>query len=176
MTLTTARLTLRPFSSRDVGELHALFIAPEVRRFLLDDHIVDRGWMADEIAESDRRFAESGAGLWSIRTAGAPKIVGFAGFRPFFDPPRLQLLYGLLPDVWGRGFAREAAERVCRYAVDELGFAKIEAATDVPNVRSARVLEALGFEVQRTTEDGTAGTTFWRRDVKPDRRGDDRAT
>ena len=46
-------------------------------------------------------------------------LVGFVGFRPFFDPPELQLLYGLLPAYWGRGLATEPAGAPMRYVLEE---------------------------------------------------------
>lgn len=158
--LTTERLVLRPFESTRADEVLRLFRDPSVRRFLLDDQLVDEGWVATEIEESDRRFAETGAGLWSLHHGRDAPMIGFAGFRPFFDPPRLQLLYGLLPTAWGKGFATEAAEAVCAHGFEALGFTTIEAAIDVPNVRSGRVLERVGFTPVRTTSEGD-GTTFY---------------
>jgi RimJ/RimL family protein N-acetyltransferase len=113
----------------------------------------------DEIVASDARFAHSGAGLWSIRLAGDPGIIGFVGFREFFD--QLQLLYGLLPGYWGRGLATEAAAHICHHAFRELGFLEISAATDIPNQASANVLRRLGMREVRTSDDGPGGTAFF---------------
>ncbi len=152
----------------DLDELLDLFRHPDVRRYLLDDLVVDEGWVEAEITASERRFGSGSAGLWSVRSAEASHIVGFAGLRPFFDPPRLQLLYGLRPGYWGRGFATEAGEVVCEYAFEALGFSAIEAAIDVPNLRSGAVLERLGFVEVRTTDEGAEGTTFYRLDRRRD--------
>jgi ribosomal-protein-alanine N-acetyltransferase len=83
------------------------------------------------------------------------------GFREFFDPPQLQLLYGLLPEYCGRGLATEVAARICRHAFRELGFTEIAAATDVPNQASVKVLRRLGMREVRRSDDGTAGTVFF---------------
>ena len=40
-TLQTDRLTLTPFAEADQPQLHALFTDPDVRRYLLDDMIVE---------------------------------------------------------------------------------------------------------------------------------------
>jgi RimJ/RimL family protein N-acetyltransferase len=87
------------------------------------------------------------------RHARAAEIVGFVGFRPFFDPPELQLLHGLLPSHWGRGLAAEAVRTAMRCAFDRLGFEEVRAATDVPNGASVRV---------RRPDDGEHGTVFFR--------------
>lgn len=159
--MTSTRLTLRPFARGDTEELLSFFREPGVRRYLLDDELVSEAWVRDEIASSTERFATTGAGLWAIRLRDRRKIIGFVGFREFFDPPRLQLLYGLLPTFWGRGFATEAARRVCDHAFVDLGFGLVEAATDAPNGASARVLHRLGMREVRMDGDETSGTLFY---------------
>ncbi len=132
-----------------------------MRQYLLDDSVVSREWVRDEIVASDGRFAKLGAGLWAVRLAGEPGIIGFVGFREFFEPPQLQLLYALLPEHSGQGVATEVADAVCGHAFDKLGFTEIVAATDIPNEASARVLVRLGMSLDRKTPDGPAGTAFY---------------
>jgi ribosomal-protein-alanine N-acetyltransferase len=159
--ITTQRLTLRPFAPADALELHDLFTDEDVRRHLLDDTVVSREWVEEEIVSSQARFLESGCGLWTIADLGRDGIVGFVGFRPFFDPPELQLLYGLLPSHWGRGFATEAAAAALDYAFGVLALEEVRAATDVPNTASVAVLHRLGMRERRRTDDGVAGTVFF---------------
>jgi ribosomal-protein-alanine N-acetyltransferase len=159
--ITTQRLTLRPFAPEDFEELHDFFTDADVRRHLLDDTVVSREWVEEEIVSSQARFVESGCGLWTLSDVGRDGIVGFVGFRPFFDPPELQLLYGLLPSYWGRGFATEAAAAVLDYAFGALGLEEVRAATDVPNTSSVAVLQRLGMRERRRTGEGVAGTVFF---------------
>lgn len=154
--IASERTSLHPFATSDADELLGVFRDPEVRRYLLDDEIVSAAWVHDEIAASDRRFARSGTGLWSIRLGRNAAIIGFVGFREFFDPPQLQLLYGLLPEYWGKGLATEVAVRICDHAFRELGLLEISAATDSPNQASAKVLLRLEMKQVRTSDDGTA--------------------
>ncbi len=157
----TERATLHPFSKSDADELLALFRVPDVRRFLLDDILVSADWVLDEIEASDARFKRSGTGLWSVRIKGSTDIIGFAGFREFFDPPQLQLLYGLLPACWGHGLATEVASRICDHAFRNLGFLQVNAATDIPNEASVKVLRRLGMKQTHTSTDGLMGTAFF---------------
>ena len=159
--ITTERLTLRPFAPEDIDELLELFTDADVRRHLLDDAVVSRDWVEDEVVSSQARFTESGCGLWTLTERARESIVGFVGFRPFFDPPELQLLYGLLPSHWGRGFATEACQAAIDYAFGVLGLEDVRAATDVPNSASIGVLERLGMRERRRTTDGTHGTVFF---------------
>lgn len=146
-----------------------------MRRWLLDDEIVPPEWVEREIGRSEQRFADGGCGLWTVRgrreadagdgTQGgqpADELVGFVGFRHFWDPPELELVYGLHPSAWGRGLATEAGLAAMAYAFDGLGFVEVLAATDVPNTASIAVLERLGFQEWRRTDDGPEGTAFFR--------------
>src|SRR5262245_14648796 len=95
MTIRTDRLVLRPFAPEDGNTLFAIFRDDGVRRFLLDGVLVDRDWVRGEIDSSMRRFAEGGLGIFLARDPTSDEAIGFAGFRPFRQPPVLELLYGL---------------------------------------------------------------------------------
>lgn len=160
--LGTSRLSLRPVRPGDADELLRIFTAPDVRRYLLDDEVVGAEWVDEEVRRSDALFRERGCGLWAIRLRNAVPIVGFVGFRHFFDPPELQLLYGLTPAHWGRGLATEAAAAVVGFAFEALGFQRVDAATDLPNVASVGVMERLGMKPDRErTSAGSPGTVWY---------------
>lgn len=157
----TDRLILVPVEPPDRAVLHEILVEPEVRRFLLDGQVVAEQWVAAEIERSGELFAALGCGLWTIRQKRRAEIAGLVGFRHFFAPPRLQLLVALHPSCWGRGLATEAARSIIRFAFDRLGFERIEAAADVPNARSVRLMERLGMVFDRRTDDGEAGMVFY---------------
>lgn len=161
MMIASERLIMLPITDGDAESLLGVFQDPAVRRYLLDDATVSLDWVKHEIASSKERFASTGAGLWAIRLTGTMSIVGFVGFREFFEPPRLQLLYGLLPDYWGRGLACEAAKRVCDHAFEVLGFSRIEAAMDEENSRSIAVAERLGLCRLNVPGPGLDATVFY---------------
>jgi RimJ/RimL family protein N-acetyltransferase len=54
----------------------------------------------------------------------------------------------------GRGYAREAAHQVIRYAVATLGMRRIFATTEAPNISARKLLEHLGFRLMRELEGG----------------------
>ena len=108
----TNRLVLRPYCREDIDPLHALWTHPDVRRYLWDDEIISRDVVVAEVHAELERFRERGFGQFAVREPGSEQVVGFCGFREFHDPPRLELLFGLHPGVWGRGYAQEAARAV----------------------------------------------------------------
>ena len=141
---------LRPFGRAEAACLHEVFLDDEVKRFLCDGNDVERAWVDSVIADSHTDFAAGRGGMWTIVRTGDRSadsaVVGFVGVRDFFEPSRRQLIYALHPDVWGRGLATSAVRRVLRVLFEDLGWPRVEAATDGPNAASVRVLERAGFE------------------------------
>jgi ribosomal-protein-alanine N-acetyltransferase len=149
----TDRLLLRPYGPADVDTLAPIFRDPDVRRYLFDNAVMPREWVEQEVAANERLFAERGYGVALLyrRDVSQPSDspsdapIGFAGFRNFFEPPELQLLYGLLPEAWGKGYATEVAHALVQRAFDQLGFDQVVGVTDPPNHASMRVMERAGL-------------------------------
>lgn len=145
--LHTPRLTLTPLEPSMLPELHDLFTNPTVRRYLLDNRVVDVSWVADVVASSRQQFTESGYGLWAVQRAGYQPLIGVCGYAVL---GRLQLLYALLPTYQGQGIATEAARAVVDYGFGQAGLTEIVAAADAPNLPSFGVMERLGMTYWKT--------------------------
>lgn len=145
--LQTIRLTLTPVEPSMLAELHDLFTDVSVRRYLLDDKIVEPDWAADVITTSQRQFEETNYGLWAIRQTGDSVIIGTCGYVVF---DQLQLLYALLPDYQRQGIATEAARAVVDYGFQEAGMTEIVAVADAPNTASFGVMKRLGMSYWKT--------------------------
>ena len=63
--------------------------------------------------------------------------------------PAVDLGFAFLPEGRGQGIAREAAQATLDHARDQLGMTELLAITDPRNERSVRLLESLGFTLQR---------------------------
>jgi len=92
--------------------------------------------------------------------------IGYAGIRdatttsiPLSDrllPHWLEMVevrYGIHPEHWGKGYARQAAEAVMEWGAKERGVKRFIAETEKENERSGRVLGKMGFE--------RIGTDYW---------------
>jgi RimJ/RimL family protein N-acetyltransferase len=141
----TARLVLRPVHALEAAELHALFVDEEVRRYLTDGVVMPREWVERVIRDSEASFTKRGLGLWSARERGAAPIIGFIGFRDFYEPPVFELFCALQPSHGHCGFATEMAQAAIDYAFTHTGLSEIRASTDAPNQASIRLLERLGM-------------------------------
>jgi [ribosomal protein S5]-alanine N-acetyltransferase len=87
-TLSTARLLLTPVEDDDLARLHAHWNDPRVARFLWDAIPVPTSTVADLIARSQQTFRSNGWGLWAVRPARRPALIGVCGLSPFDHGPR----------------------------------------------------------------------------------------
>lgn len=77
----------------------------------------------------------------------------------FISPEDGQAQTGFLfrRDQWGQGFAGEAMAAVTEHAFGPLGLSLLIARTHVENLRARRLLERLGFVLDRTEESDGPG-------------------
>jgi [ribosomal protein S5]-alanine N-acetyltransferase len=142
--LATQRLVLSPVAMADHAELVAHWTEPQVRRFLFDGMTLSTADVARAIEDSARSFEEAGYGLWLIRERDGGGLAGTAGLRPIEDLG-LEVIYSLVPDIWGKGYATEAARAVLDYALGPMGLPAVLAEIDTGNRASAAVAERLGM-------------------------------
>jgi ribosomal-protein-alanine N-acetyltransferase len=141
--LQTERLALRPVTAVDIDLLHAMWIDPDMRRYLWDDMVIPRE-MVSEVIESHLTVLEPrGIGFWVVGLGG--EAAGFCGFRFLDEGSEIELLFGFQPRYWGRGLATEAARAALEYLWHSTEFQRVFARTDPPNVASVGVLKKLGM-------------------------------
>ena len=147
--LETARLSLQPFTTADLDFLHALWIDPQVRRYLWDDQIISREQAHEVIETSLASFATAGYGFWLVRLKEDGSLVGFCGLRQFSTAQtvetEVEILYGVSPEHFGKGLAAEASSAIIRFGFERLHLARIYAGADPLNGVSFRVMEKLGM-------------------------------
>jgi RimJ/RimL family protein N-acetyltransferase len=143
----TARLKLRAWRDADLPAFAALNADPLVMAHF--PNALDRA-ESDALAERIRQhFAEYGFGLWAVEAAEDASFAGFVGlahtrFSAHFTPC-IDLGWRLAREHWGKGYAREAARAAIDVGFDYLGLQEIVAFTVPDNVRSRRVMDALGM-------------------------------
>jgi RimJ/RimL family protein N-acetyltransferase len=135
--LQTERLTLRPAREDDLGALHAVLSDPRATRYWSTPphHTLDltREWLASMIA------SPPGAGEdFVIEHQG--RVIGKTGFYRFPD-----VGFILLPEMWGRGFGREALAAVLARAFTVHRLPQVTADVDPRNDASLGLLESFGF-------------------------------
>lgn len=102
-------------------------------------------------------FMKHGYGLWLVSRKSDKKPVGFGGLvsRDQFDTPDLG--YAISHDHQGKGYASEAARAVLDFTTTHLGLDRVLAIVSPENVKSARVLQKVGFRRIRQQRLETSG-------------------
>jgi RimJ/RimL family protein N-acetyltransferase len=128
----------------DLDAIHQLWTEADVRRFLFDDRQITTEEAKPFIETSVMSFASYGYGIWLFFEHQSDQVAGFSGLLHSLQGSP-SLIFGTRPQLWGRGYAKEATLSILRYTFDVLGLKKVEADVDEPNKVSIRVLEALGM-------------------------------
>ncbi len=146
MKLTTDRLNLSPLSEKDRTIFHHTNVDPFVRKFLWDDEIIPESLSSQIIDEVISKFKTENWGLWKMTEKQTGEYVGYVGFWFFFDEKLPQLLFALLPEYTGKGYATEASKCVTGYAFTSLGFDYVIASMDKSNQNSSAVCKRMAME------------------------------
>ena len=152
-TLTTERLTLRPFHEEDVTPMAAFYADEATSRFVGGVEPPDQVWRRVAFYVGHWHFR--GYGIWALEERETGRFVGYCG--PYFPNgwPEREIAYGLMGYAQGHGYATEAARAALRHAYERLGWTTAISAIDVNNIPSQRVAERLG--ARREDERHVAG-------------------
>ena len=146
MILSTARLTLRPFTPAD-----APFILELLNQPSWIENIGDRGVRTEAAAVGYiengplASYHQHGFGLWCVERTKDRIPVGMCGIlqRDYLDSPDIGFAY--LERYQGQGFGTEAAEATIAYARETLHLDRMAAVVSPDNAASIRILRRLGM-------------------------------
>lgn len=147
-TLTTERLTLRPWREEDLIPFADLNADPEVMEFM--PNCLNRQ-ESDAMAERiQQHFAQHGFGLWAIEIPGKFKFIGYTGllvptFQAHFTPC-VEIGWRLSRAHWGNGYATEAAKAALSFGFNNKKLQDIVSFTVPQNTRSINVMKRLGMK------------------------------
>ncbi len=147
----TDRLRIRPWEPRDRAPFAALATDPEMMRFMTDG----RPWTDEEIdgyfTRQAATLAANGFCLGAVDEKASGRMIGLAGLQLLGSTGELETGYWIARDLWGRGYASEAARGALRHAFEVVGGARVLAITDHDNRASRRVMEKIGMIYLRDT-------------------------
>jgi ribosomal-protein-alanine N-acetyltransferase len=146
-TLTTDRLTLRPFVPDDAWDVERLAGMRQVADTTLNiPHPYPVG-AATAWIESQAPMLEAGTGVtFAIVETKTSQLVGAIGLMHIArEHRRAEVGYWIAPDRWNNGYATEATCRVLDFGFESLGLHRIEARHFERNVASGKVLLKAGM-------------------------------
>ena len=145
--LESDRVRLRPFVESDIEPLDALYMDPEVMRFLPTSKGLPDA--AKHIRLFHERFEERGYSLWAAEAKDGREFIGRIGLWPLDGTDEVELAYILGKPFWGKGIATEASALCLDFAFEQLGLGHVAAVAVPENGASLRVMEKLGFTFVR---------------------------
>jgi RimJ/RimL family protein N-acetyltransferase len=162
----SARLVLRRLSLDDADFIVELLNDPGWLEFIGDKHIHSRDDARRYIAAGPQAMvARHGFGLDVVerKTDGTP--LGLCGLIKRDALDDVDLGFAFLPAARGLGHAREAALAVLADGTRRFALTRVAAITSTGNIRSIRLLTAIGFVFQRVIElqPGDTGTNLYLR-------------
>jgi RimJ/RimL family protein N-acetyltransferase len=127
------------------------------------------GGATDDPADTDAALARW-EGHWSTHGFGSlaaddretGALVGRSGpqfHRAWPDDPEVG--WGVDPQWWGRGIATEMGGACVRWALGDLGFARVVSITTEDNRPSRQVMAKLGFDYLTSVNDPVLGLELW---------------
>jgi RimJ/RimL family protein N-acetyltransferase len=154
LTFETPRLRLRTLQSGDEEFLASLDSDSEVMQYIHSGPLSENTAMKWAKAQIEMAPDRLHLHKWIIELRDHLTRIGWieiCKFRGVFDPNEsgisddISLGYQLARAYWSRGFAAEAAGPILAYAFDRLKLDRLVAFVHNDNIRSARLLENLGF-------------------------------
>ena len=142
----TGRLILRDWVDGDRAPFHAMNSDPRVMATI--GRLMDRA-AADASIDEMIAGNRAGLGLWAVERRLDGKFLGFCGIgnAPPATPVEGELEIGwrLIYEMWGHGFAREAAQASLEWAWTTLPHDSVAAITAATNTRSWGLMKRLGM-------------------------------
>jgi RimJ/RimL family protein N-acetyltransferase len=142
----TERLLLRPVTVDDAPDLAAVYADPEVARFV-------RGLVLDGTRAQLQRFVDEwatrGIGIFAIVDGETGEFLGRSGVKYWPEFDFTEVGWVLRRDVWGRGYATEAARASLDFAFAHSDLDRVTAIIAKGNDASVAVARRLGMQPWR---------------------------
>ena len=164
MRLETERLVLRKPEPGDLNGYADVWADPEVVRYL-SGTTLPRNQVPQAIERMLLHWERHGVGLFSVLRKEDGRFVGRVGYL-LWDPERwvnamheqldgeleLEIGWTIAHELWGNGYATEAAAACRDHAFSELGRDHVISLIAPENVASIRVAEKIGESYERDVE------------------------
>jgi ribosomal-protein-alanine N-acetyltransferase len=143
-TLETSHLILRPWTPEDVGTLFHILEEPGILEYFPPTAFTLEKTQR-YINHQLKHWQERGYGHWAVTLKEDGRLVGWDGLEFLPETGENEVAYLLSHQVWGRGFATEAAWAAVKYGLETAGLQTLIGLVHPENIGSIRVLEKCGL-------------------------------
>ena len=140
------RLRIRQFERADVEDFVNFMTDPESTRFLTFDDAQKSREGATALIEATIESYDSQAPLmaFAVEDEATHEFVGFCGLTPR-EEGTVEIMYAVMPDARGQGYAVEIASMLAQHAVNQLGYRRAIAPIAPEHEISKAVVVKAGF-------------------------------
>jgi ribosomal-protein-alanine N-acetyltransferase len=143
--LMTKRCNLMLISEMDYDSIKLLYVNEDVRKYL--------GGTVDEVSFKIRfQMMLDSAHYWTVNLKETDEFIGLVFLDTYHDRINTEIGYQFLPAFWGKGYAKEAVEKVIEYGINTLNLPTIVAETQTLNEPSCNLLKKVGMTFEKTLE------------------------
>lgn len=151
--LETERLILRDLTHEDAPAIFRNFSDPDVAKWFFEKPLTDIDQARGFIDLFNEEFKKGKGLTWALVTKDEGACIGTCGYGEIELGDRSEIGFDLAKDRWGKGLMTEALRPVIEYGFDVLGLSNIEAHSYSANTRAIRLLEKMGFHLDKISED-----------------------
>ena len=144
-TIFTPHLILRAWSTADADRLFEIINEIDMFKYFPEKRAPQRPWVDKYINHHLSHWQERGYGHWAIINTEDGRLVGWNGLEYLPETDETEVAYLLSRQVWGRGFATEAACAAVRFGQESCCLSTIIGLVHPENIASIRVLEKCGL-------------------------------
>jgi len=153
-TLTTERLTLRPFIADDAFDIERLAGMREIADTTLTiPHPYPHGAAAEWILTHAPAWEAGTTATFAVVETASGHLVGVASLMLNREHQRAELGYWIALNRWNQGYATESNQCLVDFGFEALGLHRIESRHFVRNPASGRVLQKLGMRQEGIERD-----------------------
>lgn len=143
--LETTRVWLQPWEAGDHVPFCRLTQDARVMRYISNGQLWNELQTREFIERQRAGFATRGFCLWKLVHKETSELSGMCGLQPLVNTSDIEIGWWLLPELWGKGIATEAARCALAFGFQQARLPRIVAIALPENRASTRVMEKLGM-------------------------------
>lgn len=148
-TIETPNLRLRMVKKSDAKQLYELCSRPETSRFSMWNPHSSLGVTKRFIAYQLTAYRRRCCTFFVIEQKSTGNVIGTCSYVSFDESYKVaEIGYSIIKELWGRGYATEAAGALSGFAFERIGVQRVWARVLPENTASAAVLKKLGFSFE----------------------------
>ena len=140
----TPHLTLRPWTLDDAETLLSILQEPGILKFFPPTNFTLEKTQR-YIDHQLNHWQQRGYGHWAVTLKDDGRLLGWDGLENLPETNENEVAYLLSHQVWGSGYATEAAKAAVKYGFETAGLTDIIGLVHPLNSGSIRVLEKCGL-------------------------------